>query len=239
MKFFRVTCATRRRCLAFFLGLFLALGLSACGGSANSDTSTPATLTPIPAVSKPHTPVTILVFGDSLSSVWGITSGKDWVSLLQQKIKTTGLDEFAPVVVVNESLAGEFAIGAVSRLPEVLARVQPTHVLLAHGTNDARTSLPWSTIGAAMGDMIEMSKSAGAKPLLLDITLTAYGPDVAAAYTTTFKEVAHLHAVPYVGVVETLVFKPEYYDPVIPYHLNELAQPLMLEPIWAALLATL
>ena len=206
-----------------------------CGGS-GGETSIHETDT---VMVKPQTPVVVLVFGDSLSSGWGLGAEKDWVSLLRQKIKATELDATAPVTVVNESVAGEFALGAVSRLPEVLARVRPTHVLLAHGTNDARTSFPWSVIADAMGNMAEQSKRAGAKPLLLDITLTAYGPEVAAQYTATFKETALLHAMPYVGVVQNLIFRPEYYDPIIPFHLTEAAQPLMMENVWAALIPTL
>jgi acyl-CoA thioesterase-1 len=193
------------------------------GGSATSTSGEPSPL----AIVQPETPVVILVFGDSLSSGWGMAAGNDWASLLQQKIKSTGLDAKAPVTVVNESVAGEFALGAVTRLPEVLARVRPTHVLLAHGTNDARTSYPWNVIADALGDMAEQTKQAGATPLLLDITLTAYGPEVAAAYTATFKETAIRHAISYVGVVHNLVFKPEYYDPV------------MMENVWNALLPTL
>lgn len=222
---------------SFLVVLLLALLtglLPGCGGGGGASTDT----APEPLI-QPQTPVVILVFGDSLSSGWGLGVGRDWASLLQQKIQTTGLDTQAPVTVVNESLAGEFAVGAVSRLPEVLHRVRPTHVLLAHGTNDARTSYDWSIIAEAMGTMAELSKQAGAKPLLLDITLTAYGADVATAYTATFKETARLHAIPYVGVVHNLVFKPEYYDPVIPFHLNDAAQPLMMENVWAALIPTL
>lgn len=229
-------------CTTQFLGQIicvLGLGLSACGGGGGEvATSGTETQSPTSTIVKPQTPVVILVFGDSLSSGWGLGADKDWVSLLRKKVGDTGLDANAPVTVVNESVAGEFAIGAVSRLPEALARVKPTHVLLAHGTNDARTSLPWSMVSDAMGTMIELSKSAGAKPLLLDITLTSYGPEVAAQYTATFKETARLHAVPYVGVVENLVFKPEYYDPIIPFHLTESAQPFMMENVWAVLLTT-
>jgi acyl-CoA thioesterase I len=215
--------------------LAAALILTSCGGGTTDDSTVVAS----PEIVKPTQPVVILVFGDSISSVSGIEPGREWVSLLRQKISAEKLDEFAPVTVVNESLPGEFAVEAVARLPSVLARVKPTHVLLAHGTNDARTSFPWSVVIQAMTNMVNISRNSGAKPYLLDFTLTAYGPEVAAQYTAAFKEAARINAAPYVGVVTNLVFNPAYYDSSIPFHLNDAAQPLIMENLWAVLAPSL
>jgi acyl-CoA thioesterase-1 len=215
--------------------LSAALVLASCGGGGAGDSTVV-----VPAeIVKPTKPVVILVFGDSISAVSGIEPGREWVSLLRQKISAERLDEFAPVTVVNESLPGEFALEAVDRLPSVLARVKPTHVLLAHGTNDARTSFPWDVVTKSMTDMVSITRNSGAKPYLLDFTLTAYGPEVAAQYTAAFKEAARLSAAPYVGVVTNLVFNPAYYDSSIPFHLNDAAQPLIMENLWAVLASSL
>jgi lysophospholipase L1-like esterase len=66
----------------------------------------------------------VLVLGDSLSAEYGLTRGKGWVQLLQQRMN----DEKNPRKVVNASISGETTAGGRARLASLLRQQQwPSH----------------------------------------------------------------------------------------------------------------
>lgn len=217
--------------------------ISACGGGGTS-TDTSAALT----ITKPKTPIVILIFGDSISQGYGvnkdgityqqISPGNTYAELLRVRIKAEKLDEFAPVTVINESLGSEFTDDAVARLPDLLAYYRPTHVLLAHGTNDAASDEPFDYIANNFITMINMAKSAGAKVLLADVTFTRYGPEFAASYTKMITDTAFRLAAIYAPLLKDIAGNSKYYlsDQV---HLNDAAQNLMLNNLWEKLIPTI
>ena len=223
--------------------LLVASVLTACGsggGSGASIEDSPSALTII----KPKKPVVILIFGDSISQGYGsnidgvnyqqISPGNTYAELLRLRIKNEKLDEFASITVINESLGSEFTDDAMTRLPDVLAYHRPTHVVLAHGTNDAASDVPFSTISNNFIAMINMSKSSGAKVLLSDITFTRYGPEFAASYSKMISDTAFRLAVTYVPLLKDIAGNFKFYlsDQV---HLNDAAQNFMLNNLWEKL----
>jgi acyl-CoA thioesterase I len=221
-----------------------AMLLTACadGGSVADSNASPFV--------QPKKATVILVFGDSTSQGYGyekfgtyyedVPPGKMYADLLRNRLKAEKIDAFAPVTVINESLGSEFAFESISRLSYVLAVYKPTHVLLAHGTNDARAQIPLSDMSNNFITMINMVRNSGAKPLLADMTLTVYGKDYGDAYSKMVRDTAFIAAATYVPIVENIIYKPQYVlNDGYGYHYNETAQPLMMINVWNKLIPLL
>ncbi len=232
-----------KRILKSFIILVATIFIIACSDGSSSVTDSVT-------IVQPKKPTVILVFGDSTSQGYGVEKfgeyyedvppGLMYADLLRNRLKQEKIDAFAPVTVINESLGSEFAFEAVDRLAKVLAVYQPTHVLLAHGTNDARAAFPLSSISNTFLTMINMVRSSGAKPLLADMTLTVYGTDYANAYSQMVKQTAYVGAATYVPIVEDIIWNPKYVlNDGFGYHYNVDAQPFMMNSVWKKLMPLL
>lgn len=220
-----------------------AIFISACGGGGAAD---PNSVT----IVQPKKATVIMVFGDSTSQGYGVEKfgeyyedvppGKMYADLLRNRLKQEKIDEFTPVTVINESLGSEYAFEAINRLAFVLAVHKPTHVLLAHGTNDARAAFPLSEISEDFFAMINLVRSSGAKPMLADMTLTVRGTAFAKEYSQMVKQTAFVGGATYVPIVEDILFNPKYVlNDGLGYHYNELAQPFMMNNVWKKLIPLL
>src|SRR3546814_16193109 len=84
---------------------------------------------------------TVLVFGDSLSAAYGMAASQGWVALLGKR-----LDARKPGwSVANASISGETTAGGVSRIDQVLERVDQGVVVNELGANDGLRGLPMAT----------------------------------------------------------------------------------------------
>ncbi|HMS27048.1 MAG TPA: GDSL-type esterase/lipase family protein [Burkholderiaceae bacterium] len=213
--------------------------LIACGGGSGE-----------PEVVKPKKPAVIMVFGDSTSQGYGIElfgtyyenipPGKMYADLLRNKLKSEGMDEFASITVINESLGSEFAFEGLKRLPFLMAYHQPTHVILAHGTNDARAGFTTASISNTFTSMVNVVKGNGAKAFLADMTLTIFGREYANEYSTMVTNTAKATGAIYVPILLGTLFNPIYtLDDGYGYHQNELAQPIMMQNVWDKLIPQL
>ncbi|KAA0943266.1 arylesterase [Pseudomonas sp. ANT_H14] len=125
---------------------------------------------------------TVLIVGDSISAGFGLDTSKGWVALLEQRLKSEGFDD----KVVNASISGDTSAGGLARLPAALAEHKPDLVILELGGNDGlRGQLP-TQLQQNLAGMIQQSKKAGAKVLLLGMRLP---PNYGVRYTTAFAEV--------------------------------------------------
>jgi acyl-CoA thioesterase I len=212
----------------------VALSVAACSDSTTYDVGSATS-------KKPTKATTILIFGDSISQGYGtnnigvvyqqVTPGKTYAELLRAKISAENINQYAPVTVINASLGSEYTDEAAYRLPGLLAQYQPTHVLLAHGTNDAGSDVPNYVISNNLNVMINQVYAAGAKPLLADVTFTRYGIDTANAYSKMIVDLAASSGANYVSLLKGIAGNSTYYlaDGV---HLNDIAQPIMLNNLW-------
>ena len=75
----------------------------------------------------------ILIFGDSLSSGYGISIKDSWTELLNKKLKKRKL----AFNVINRSISGETTSGGIRRLPKLLSKLSPKIVIIELGANDA------------------------------------------------------------------------------------------------------
>jgi acyl-CoA thioesterase-1 len=185
------------------------------------------------------------VFGDSISQGYGldiygdyyqqITPGQTYAELLQKRLFSENYNEFAPITVINGSLGGEFTIEALYRLPILLAYYRPTHVILAHGTNDAGSDLSNSYISGNLSAMVSMVKNSGAKAMLADVTYTRYGSDFAAANSKMYSSTASQTGATYIPILDGVKGDSKYYLSDN-FHLTDAAQPIMMQNIWNKLI---
>ena len=178
----------------------------------------------------------ILVVGDSISAAYGIPVEHGWVSLLQQRLDTSGY----PYRVVNASISGDTTANARARLPQALASHQPDVVLLGLGGNDGLRGLSLSAMKNNLADMIASSREAGSKVLLIGVQLPPnYGP----RYTQRFQSVYHELA-----SEQDLALLPSIVDGIGTeqnlmqqdgIHPNAVAQPLIADRVWKKLVPLL
>ena len=124
----------------------------------------------------------ILVFGDSLSAGYGIAIEKSWVNLLQQELQRTQ----SGFSIVNASISGETALGGRQRIAKALRQYRPVIVIVELGANDGLRGFSTADIETNLGDIIEQTKDAGAKVLLVGMKLP---PNYGEPYITQFENV--------------------------------------------------
>ena len=125
---------------------------------------------------------TVLIVGDSISAAFGLDTRQGWVALLEQRLKNEGFSD----KVVNASISGDTSAGGQARLPALLAEHKPSLVVLELGGNDGlRGQLP-TQLQQNLASMIDKSRAAGAKVLLLGMQLP---PNYGARYTKAFAQV--------------------------------------------------
>ena len=175
---------------------------------------------------------TLLIFGDSLSTHYGIAEKRGWVSLLDERLKRDRLD----YRIVNASISGETTSGGRGRLAKVLADHKPAVVILELGGNDGLRGLPVAEMKKNLGAMIEQSQKSGARVLLVGTRMPPnYGQEYAQSYEAVFGDLAKQHKTGLTpdltaGIGEKLeLFLPDRVHP------NETAQPVLLENVWKGL----
>jgi acyl-CoA thioesterase-1 len=182
------------------------------------------------AQAAPQKPV--LVFGDSLSSAYGIAQSRGWVALLGERLK----HEQPDYIVVNESISGETSAGGRARIDAALARHKPAIVVLELGGNDGLRGLPILQMKRNLASMIEQSQKAGARVLLLGMKMPPnYGPDYTQAFEAAFGELAKGHRTALVPfLLEDIADQADLFQPDR-IHPGEAAQPLLLDRVWKGL----
>jgi acyl-CoA thioesterase I len=178
----------------------------------------------------------ILVLGDSLSTGYGLASDEGWVDLLGKKLAAQKIG----AKVTNASISGDTTAGGVSRLPALLAKHSPTHVVIELGGNDGLRGAPVAGAKANLKKMVELAQKSGAKVVLLGMRMP---PNLGAAYTNAFEAMyrdvskdTKSALVPF--FLEKLGTDLKYFQPDR-IHPTRDAQPMMLDAVWPVLLGTL
>jgi len=175
---------------------------------------------------------TLLVFGDSLSAAYGISTREGWVALLGERLAR----ERPGWRVVNASVSGETTAGGLRRLPEDLKRHGPSIVVIALGANDGLRGLPVEGTRTNLESMIRLARAAKAEPVLVGLMLPPnYGIDYAREFRDLFPDVARkakVARVPFLleGVAENRgLFQADQLHPTAS------AQPIILANVWPVL----
>ncbi len=178
---------------------------------------------------------TILVLGDSLSAEYGLARGSGWVALLSRQLAQDGI----AAELVNASISGDTTSGGRSRLPALLRKHQPSHVVIELGGNDALRGQPSAMTRDNLVAMARAARAAGAKVMLVGMQLPPnYGSHYGAAFAALFAKVASDEKavlVPFLlagvpdGPQADRMFQPDRIHPTAE------AQPRMLANVWAVM----
>nr|MBO2488148.1 arylesterase [Gammaproteobacteria bacterium] len=178
----------------------------------------------------------ILIVGDSLSAGYGIDVQATWVALLERRLVQEGYG----YRVVNASASGETTGGARARLPRALQIHRPRIVVLELGGNDGLRGLPLGQIKANLDALIEGSKAAGAKVVLVGMRIPPnYGPAYAERFHALYGELAKKHGIAHVDFFLEGVALDETLMQPDGIHPSAAAQGKLLDNVWPALRATL
>ena len=174
----------------------------------------------------------MLVYGDSLSSAYGMPERHGWAALLEERLKRERPD----YSVVNASISGETTAGGLARLDKVLERTRPAIVVLELGANDGLRGLPIAAMKKNLAAMIERAERGGARVLLVGMQLPPnYGSDYAGSFQRAFAELAKAHKAAYLPfLLEGFGERPEMFQPDR-VHPTERAQPIVFRNVWKAL----
>jgi acyl-CoA thioesterase-1 len=174
-------------------------------------------------------PQKILVLGDSLSAEYGLPRGTGWVKLLADRLADSG----AQYSVVNASISGETTSGGRTRLPALLKEHRPAIVIIELGANDALRGLSLASLRANLSAMIDASRAAGARVLLVGIRVPPnYGRDYTERFYATFGELAREKKVALVPfLLDQIADQLDYFQPDR-IHPSQSAQPLLLDNVW-------
>ncbi len=147
--------------------------------------------------------------------------------MAQEKISAT---------VINASISGDTTSGGRSRLPALLAKHQPTVVIIELGANDALRGLPLNMTQDNLQAMVTAAQNAKAKVLIVGMQMPPnYGQDYAARFAAVFAAVAKAKQtalVPFLlkdvaeGPDATRLFQNDRLHP------NEAAHPKILNTMW-------
>lgn len=175
----------------------------------------------------------ILVFGDSLSAGFGLSSvNEGWVKLLQGRLQAEGYG----YEVINASVSGETTGGGLARLPRALSVHHPAIVILELGANDGLRGLPVAALRTNLAQLVGLARAAGAEVLLLGMRMP---PNYGAAYTEPFHAAfvdlssrLHLRSVDF--LLQDVALDPGLMQ-ADDFHPNEKGQPRLLQTVWPAL----
>ncbi|MBI1966191.1 MAG: arylesterase [Betaproteobacteria bacterium] len=175
---------------------------------------------------------TILVYGDSLSSGYGLPREQGWASLLARRLQSEKFN----YKIANASISGETTLGGANRIESALGTHRPAVVVLALGANDGLRGADLDAMRANLEAMADACRRAGARVLLVGMRLPPnYGTPYADKFQRVFGEVARnrkLRWVPF--LLEGFGEQREYFQ-ADGIHPTAAAQPLMLDTVWKGL----
>ncbi len=175
---------------------------------------------------------TVLVVGDSISAGYGVDTGKGWVDLLAERLRARN----AGWRVVNASVSGDTTSGGAARIDAALAEHTPRVVILELGGNDALRGQPVTMMRDNLALMVQRSRSAGARVLLLGMRIPPnYGPAYTKAFSELYRSLASTLDVALVSfLLEDVALDDRLMQPD-GIHPTTQAQPIMLETVWPTL----
>lgn len=194
-----------------------------------------------PAELKAHddadTAIVVLVIGDSISAEYGLPRGTGWVHLLRRKFT----EHYPGSSVINASISGDTTAAGRVRLPALLNRHRPTHVIIELGANDALRGLPLKTTLHNLMTMSNDSRRAGARVLIAGMQVP---PNYGIAYQKQFAGVFERAAsqtqaalLPFLltGIADLHEGKSMSFFQQDRIHPNSTAQPRIMRNVWDAM----
>lgn len=174
----------------------------------------------------------IMVFGDSLSSAYGMEVEQGWVSLLAQRLN----QEYSGHRVVNASISGNTSGNGAGRIENDLVLHQPDILILELGGNDGLRGHSPKLFKANMEKIIRYSLDKDVEILLLGIKLPpSYGRRYGKAFETVYTELAETYPLTFLPFFMEKVGTNRALMQPDGIHPNEKGQPQLLDNVWPAL----
>ncbi|MDH5356697.1 MAG: arylesterase [Gammaproteobacteria bacterium] len=171
----------------------------------------------------------ILILGDSLSAAYNIPVEQSWPSLFTTNIRA----HYAQASVYNASISGETTHGGIQRLPELLDRIEPSHLIIELAGNDGLRGLKFSQTRKNLNNMVSLALKQNIAVLLIGVDLP---PNLGSAYNQRFQQIFESVASRY-----PVKYLPHFLDGVAAsdpglmqtdgIHPTALAQPILAERI--------
>ncbi|MCY4421012.1 MAG: GDSL-type esterase/lipase family protein [Gammaproteobacteria bacterium] len=188
------------------------------------------------ALASPVSARVLLVFGDSLSTAFGMDETQGWVHLLGERLQ----DKYPGMHILNESVNGETTKGGLKRLPKVLEEHTPQIVILELGANDGLRFTRIQRIRENLEAMIHMIQRHGAQVVLAGVRLPDYyRARYRAAFFENYAHIAKEHGLVHIPNLLEGVSKIEDGFLFDGLHPSAAAQPHILENVWPDLSALL
>ena len=205
----------------FLFLLSISLGVVFSSSSTGTDTTTLL-----------KTATTVMVFGDSLSSSYGIPSEAGWVNLLKKRLQI----QSSSYQVINASVSGETTLGGRNNIEQALKNHRPNIVIIELGANDGLRGLSTKSAYENLESIIKVCQRNPITVLLVGMRLP---PNYGITYTNQFQDIYlqlakyhRLRLVPF--LLENFGDKPEYFQED-GLHPNTQAQEKILENVWKEL----
>src|ERR1051325_4136803 len=142
-------------------------------------------------------PLTIVAFGDSLTSGHKLPQKDAYPAVIQQKLNTAGL----PYTIVNQGISGDTTAGALRRLDRALA-LKPQIAVVELGVNDGLRGVPVPQVRANLEKIIEAFQQNHVQVLLCGMEALPFnGWQYTIEFHRMYEELALKHNVPLVPFV--------------------------------------
>jgi acyl-CoA thioesterase-1 len=185
------------------------------------------------AVDAKHANIKVLILGDSLSAAHNIPVDRGWARLFSSNIGSS----FPHSSVINESISGETTFGGLQRLPGLLQRHQPSHLIIELGGNDGLRGLNFEQSTENLRQMVRLAQASGVEVLLIGVRMP---PNFGAAYNQRFQQIFErivaefgIHYLP--RFLEGVAAGDPALMQADGIHPTELAQPLLAQKVTSAM----
>ena len=179
---------------------------------------------------------TVLVFGDSLSTGYGIDVDQSWATLLQARLADQGYEH----QVINASISGDTTESGAARIAQAITSFGPSLVILELGANDGLRGIPLDRMRENLQKIITTSRDSGAAVVLLGIRLPPnYGQRYIEDFDKVFRELASELDIPWIEFFMEGVALDDELLQSDGMHPNAAGQPILLENAWPIIDAAL
>ena len=176
----------------------------------------------------------LLILGDSISAGYGLKESENWVQLLENSLKLSGIE----LKIINSSISGDTTIGGLSRIENDLRKYNPNYVLVELGGNDALRGYPIEKIKSNLLKIIEASLAVGANPIIMQIRIPPnYGKNYVAAFESIYSEIAEEKNIPLLTFLLEKVALDKSLMQLDGIHPNQKAQQIIANQVKEELLS--
>ncbi|MBX3616741.1 MAG: arylesterase [Nitrosomonas sp.] len=173
-----------------------------------------------------------MIFGDSLSTSYGIPVEAGWVNLLSQRLQS----QHANYQIINASVSGETSLGGRNRIEQALENHRPEIVILELGANDGLRGATIKSIYENLATIIEKCSQTNASVLLVGMQLPPnYGATYTKKFQAVFPQLAEKYQIKLIPFLLAGFGHNHDFFQNDGIHPNETAQKMIAENVWEVL----